>query len=294
MTILLTLALASSATVLPQCSWDRPGANAFQGDVVAAVDRYTDIPVATRQALKKRIAARSYDELVDITRDAVTGTKGQYSALRDMHFGNGTVCRTVSRTQWKPDAKERGLVYCEQEHCIIIPTVCRNVSRITRTANRPSAGAGSSGGSPAQTPMAVQEAPAAPAPVIAQAVPDPLRFESPSAGVSQALGGGPSLETFPLDAAAGRPTFESLAGMPTPAFLPGLSSSGPGLLPAPVVLNTGPVSFAPVPGVNPILVAGGIAVAVVPEPSAWLLLLAGLAIVVGLRRARAQRQDRRP
>jgi hypothetical protein len=285
MTVLLTLALASTATVLPQCSWDRPGANAFQGDVVAAVDRYTDIPVATRLALKKRIAARTYDELVEITRDAVTGSKGQYSDLRDMHFGKGAVCRTVSRTQWKPDAKERGLVYCEQDQCIIIPTVCRNVSRITRTANRPAAAAGPSGGAPAQAAVPVQEAPAAPAPVIAQAQPDPLMFESPSSGVSQALGGGPLTESFPLYPAAGRPTFESLAGLPTLASLPGTSSSGPGLPPAPVVLYAGPVNFDPVPGITPVLLAAETAVGVVPEPTSWMLLLAGVAALVLLRKA---------
>jgi hypothetical protein len=30
-----------------------------------------------------------------------------------------------------------GLVYCEQEHCLIVPTVCRNVSRVTRTGVPP-------------------------------------------------------------------------------------------------------------------------------------------------------------
>ena len=39
MSLLFAAALAVSATTLPVCSWDRPGANPFMGDVVAAVDR---------------------------------------------------------------------------------------------------------------------------------------------------------------------------------------------------------------------------------------------------------------
>jgi hypothetical protein len=48
-----------------------------------------------------------------------------------MHFGNGRICRQVTRTKWLSTAVERGLVYCEGEHCLIVPTVCRNLSRIT-------------------------------------------------------------------------------------------------------------------------------------------------------------------
>jgi hypothetical protein len=50
MSLIATLALAVSAgSALPECSWDRPGVNPFMGDVVAAVDRYQDIPAAPRE-----------------------------------------------------------------------------------------------------------------------------------------------------------------------------------------------------------------------------------------------------
>lgn len=117
--------------MLDACSWNTPGANPFMGDVVAAVDRYTDIPAATRAALKRRMAARQYDDLVVIGRDSIEGAH-RYTDLRDMHFGAGTVCRTVSRAGWSDRMRERGLVYCEDGHCLIVPTVCRNVSRVTR------------------------------------------------------------------------------------------------------------------------------------------------------------------
>ena len=141
MSIALAVTLAASMTV-PTCSWDRPGANPFMGDVVAAVDRYTDIPEPVRARLKARMETRQYDEIAAIRRDSVTGKRKYAPEIRDMHFGQGTVCRTVTRTKWADDTVERGLVYCERGHCIIVPTVCRNVSRIKRLGGDRVAAAG--------------------------------------------------------------------------------------------------------------------------------------------------------
>jgi hypothetical protein len=126
------VAVPAVASVLPSCAWNRPGQNPFMGDVVAAVDRYTDIPAPVRERLKARMAARGYDEVVSIRRDAIVGQARYGAAITGMHFGTGQVCGTVNRTQWAANAQERGLVYCESGHCILVPTVCRNVSRITR------------------------------------------------------------------------------------------------------------------------------------------------------------------
>jgi PEP-CTERM motif len=142
MSMLATIALAASGAAVPQCSWDRPGVNPFMGDVVAAVDRYKDIPAAVRSKLKARMQTRSYDEIVSITREAISG-KGEYaSQITGMHFGSGSVCGTVTRAKWTDQMQERGLVYCEDGHCILVPTVCRNVSRITRTKPMDTAPAG--------------------------------------------------------------------------------------------------------------------------------------------------------
>lgn len=101
------------------------------GDVPASIDRYTDIPSDVRARLKERMAKRDYDDVVSVKRDSIEGTRQYESEIRDMHFGNGRVCHTVSRAKWAPDLQERGLVYCEGTQCILVPTVCRNVSRIT-------------------------------------------------------------------------------------------------------------------------------------------------------------------
>ena len=119
MSLLATLVLAASASTatLPNCSWDRPGVNPFMGDVVAAVDRYRDIPAATRAKLKARLKDRAYDEIAVIHRDGISG-QAQYGAeIRDMHFGRGSVCRSVTRAKWSAQHQERGLVYCEDGQC---------------------------------------------------------------------------------------------------------------------------------------------------------------------------------
>ena len=128
-----SIALSAAVAV---CSWAEPGRDPYVGDVLAAVDRYADIPTATRLALKARMLAHQYDDLVAITRDEITGTHN-YSDLRDMHFGEGRLCRAPSRALWAAQHVERGLVYCEDEHCLVVPTVCRNVSRVTRTTTPP-------------------------------------------------------------------------------------------------------------------------------------------------------------
>ncbi len=125
-------ALPAGTAAVDNCTWDRPGHNPFMGDVVAAVGRYTDIAPDVRERLRARMVRRDYDDIVTIRRDSIAG-KGRYdSAIRDMHFGAHQLCRTVSRSGWRADTQERGLVYCDSGQCILVPTVCRNVSRIAR------------------------------------------------------------------------------------------------------------------------------------------------------------------
>ena len=131
MSLLLAVALSVAPATLPTCSWDRPGHNPFMGDVVAAVDRYADIPAPVRERLKARMARRQYDEFASIRRDRIEG-RARYTDLRQMHFGQGQICLEVTRDKWADSAEERGLVYCEDENCLIVPTVCRNLSRVTR------------------------------------------------------------------------------------------------------------------------------------------------------------------
>ncbi len=259
MSILATIALAASSASLPACSWDRPGVNPFMGDVVAAVDRYKDIPAAVRSKLKTRMQARSYDEIVSISRDAIKGEATYGAEIRDMHFGAGSVCRTVTRSKWTAQSMERGLVYCEDGHCILVPTVCRNVSRITRTAPKP------------------QVAPAASRNLAAasgEAEPE-LIFEPPGAGApaeaaAPAAPGSFAALSVPAATPTAVPVGSSNLGGGAPAPMPGVGT--PSLPPG----TLEPQELTPLPAPLP----------AVPEPHSWALLLAGLAAVTAIARRR--------
>jgi len=279
MSLIATLALAVSAgSTLPECSWDRPGVNPFMGDVVAAVDRYQDIPAATRDKLKARMKARSYDDIALIERDGISSAgKAEYAPeIRDMHFGPGAVCKTVTRTRWTAKTQERGLVYCEDGQCILVPTVCRNVSRIRRLEPRPAAAPSGV----ANTASAMREG--------EPAMTEPLEFEAPAAGPMAATqpdsfasrSGVPTLGDAGSSAQGG--SFAGLGGGSAPDSIP----SGGGKLPGLVNLGMpflppGTVRTAESPGLPGVPPA-------VPEPGNWALIVAGLA-VVGLR-ARQQRR----
>lgn len=248
------------------CSWNRPGHNPFMGDVVAAVDRYTDIPSAVRARLKQRMQARQYDDFVDIRRDGISGRRAYEPTIRDMHFGLGQVCREVTRERWSAQTRERGVVYCEQEHCILVPTVCRNVSRINR---RPALVAGEGGREAAQ-----------PAPTSSTSVIGPTQTSSePStpSGVSALARGQGITSSFA----------EAVAGATLPLQSPGgdqanAPSDTGGVGPreiagGPTIRWSTPVFFAAPP------------VSVIPEPATWACLALGLAIVSGVSARRGRR-----
>jgi hypothetical protein len=271
MSLIATLALAVSAgSTLPDCSWDRPGVNPFMGDVVAAVDRYQDIPAATRDKLKARMKARSYDDIALIERDTIKGQATYAPEISDMHFGPGAVCKTVTRTKWTAKTQERGLVYCEDGQCILVPTVCRNVSRIRRLEAKPAAVAPSGAGNVASSAREGEGA-------------TPLEFEAPAAGPMAAASpdsfagqsGGASLGGGSTPVQGGS-SFAGLGGgSPSPVVassgsnLPGLVSLGmPALPPGTVRVAESPN----LPGVTP----------AVPEPDTWAMIAVGL-LVIGYR-----------
>lgn len=256
MSLVAAIAMAASSMTLPNCSWDKPGVNPFMGDLVAAVDRYKDIPAATRAKLKARMEARQYDEIVDIHRDSIVGRYEYGNEIRDMHFGAGSVCKTVTRGKWTEQMLERGLVYCEDGQCILVPTVCRNVSRITRGPLKPAAGG---------SPTAKNED-------------EPLMFEPPAAGGTEGGAGDPG--SFARTAGL-PPTATSDTSLVTPG--PG-SSGGVGGGGAPSVGTPGVITLPNLPQGNG---TGGITPPVpgVPEPQTWLLFALGLgALAIAAKR----------
>jgi len=135
MSLIAAMTIAIATKVTPVCVWDDRGRDKFYGDLVEAVDTYKDIPKNIRVALQAKIALRDYDEFAHITGQGITGKDYRYGPLTQMHFGSG-ICGQVVINWPATDEGERGLVYCVEGHCLIIPTVCRNMSRIERLGPR--------------------------------------------------------------------------------------------------------------------------------------------------------------
>lgn len=271
---------AARSDVLDNCSWNRPGADPFMGDVVAAVDRYTDIAPQVREQLKQRMRTRQYDEIVVISRDAIRGKQNYHARISDMHFGPGRVCRNVTRAGWSDQMQERGLVYCVQGQCILVPTVCRNVSRITQaTAATPPAAGGAvpAGATPVAAVPAVPAAPAEGVPVVDN--PDALRGGSATGGTMPSSSTEPSfIPYFPVHLAS---SMSSGGG--------GGGGSGGGRLPDDSTSFIEPHPYQP-PVILPSLPTEPSVLPAVPEPQTWAMLAAGLLLMAWTAWRRRQTQ----
>ena len=300
---------------LASCSWDSPGHNPFMGDVVAAVDRYGDIPAPVRATLKRRMQARQYDDIAAIRRDSIAGERSYEPQIRDMHFGPGRVCATVTRDRWTAQMSERGLVYCEGEHCILVPTVCRNVSRITR---KPTLVAGAPQITP-DDPLLVDAPGAGPIDLASSrtaVVPITSSFAEAVAGATLPLWSAPAPgEPDGLPGASGAgadgPVGETAALLDVPWAWPpaavggpggpgggsgpggnsgGGSGGGDGNPDGSIGGNTGGMidggggGGGIVPGPVPDFTGGGVVMTPVPEPSTWVSLLLGLACLAWIQR----------
>lgn len=214
---------------IDSCDWSAPGRSPFTGEIPAAVAHYREIPPAVRVQLREKMKRHAYDDVVEIRRDSITG-KHQYTDLRSMHFGN-TLCRNVSRAKWSDAALERGLVYTVGKYSVILPTVCSNLSLVTR---RPPAERAAPPAPPAETPPEIV-------------------FEPPGAIV-------PALIELPpvVDLTPPAPTFEGggppIWWPPVYVFLPPVGPYVP-----PVVIPPSPA--IPEPSTWALIVAGVVAVA---------------------------------
>jgi hypothetical protein len=114
------------------CDWSNPGADPYTGGVAAAVARY-GFPDAAQQEIVRKWRRIEMDGVVVITKDGAQPLSRRFVAsdLRDMHYGRDKLCvGEVKRDGWPDGHVELASVYCAGQHCIAIPTVCRNVSRI--------------------------------------------------------------------------------------------------------------------------------------------------------------------
>jgi hypothetical protein len=131
----ITFLAAAAISFVNVCPWADRGLDRFMGDIPSAVDAY-DIAKPTRDKLKDKMRRLAYDDITHLTAAGNSSREWAYGPPTMMHFGaNGRVCRTVDTSMWAAgDPGERGLVYCADNECVVVWTVCRNVSRITRNA----------------------------------------------------------------------------------------------------------------------------------------------------------------
>lgn len=249
MSIAASVALAGAIAIRPRCDWHDPGADRYTGNVVAAVDHYVDIPPAIRDRLKERMAVHAYDDIVSVTRDGIRGQHDYEPGIAGMHFGKNKVCRTVTRKQWPAAREVLGLVYCEQHYCLMVPTVCGNVSMIVRR--------------PGEDPLDIAPAAGPPAAAVPQGQalpPDLLLAMEPTAA-------GPIVTPLPRPPVDARPLPPMTTPWPSRPWSP-YWPYWPYWPPPPVVV---------IPPVPPPLV---------PEPASVILGLAGLLVVGAAARRR--------
>ena len=268
MGISFVMATVVAATAASGCSWAHPGANPYRGDPTSAL---ADFAMAddTRRRLRALMAAHHYTDVATITRDDIVGQQ-HYDDLREMHSGHGQTCHgAVDRSAWSDQVQERGLVYCAGDTCVIVPTICNNVSLVTRKPDEHAQAAEDDG------PIDISPS-AGPPPMAAtapsnedsgQATPEFLPAPPGDSGSSvddNAGGGGTSGAACCFIGSGGNGG--GGAGNPIASGPTGTPGSSP----------TGPTGTPPVGSSPP--------VSAVPEAPASMLMLAGLAVLLALAR----------
>lgn len=256
--LILTTTLVATP---PACAWSHPGANPYRGDPAAALADF-DLPPATRAALRDRLRAHAPTDTATITRDDIVGESGAYTDLREMHSGHGRVCHgAVDRSAWSAQRREKALVYCADDACVIVPAICHNVSLVSRKPEHAAEEDGPIDIEPAAGP------PQASAPQTPPPEDGPLGFvPTPEGGSGAPPVGGPGDGTpspgVPIDGA------------------PPIGDGGPPVDTPPIGSPPGDIPCCTAPPGLP----------AVPEAPAWMLVLAGFAALRPWRRREGRRR----
>ena len=296
MSLGLQLILSTSLVAAPPaCSWTHPGANPYRGDPVQALADFR-MPAETRDKLRALMRAHRFTDVAQITRDDIVGDHG-YTDLREMHSGRGVVCHgMVDRSAWPATRQERGLVYCADDVCVIVPTICNNVSLVTRKPEHEAA--------QDDTPIDIEPA-AGPRPGPTEASTD-AATDALAPGQFVAGAGGPEAvgPVVPgVSVAPGEPGGGGTGGGLPGGGFPGAGSPGGGFpgggFPGGGVpigggggpcCGTGPVGPGVPGGGEPGGGGPGVPpISAVPEAPTWALLLTGLAALAAACRGRQAR-----
>lgn len=256
MSTLLAGAVVATA-MLSNCSWNSPGRNPYRGTVREAVTRYVDLPAPVRAELIARIEGGRVDDTVAIMRDSIAGKYDYSPQITGMHFGQRTMCESVTRDGWVATRREPAAVYCVGEDCLIVPKICGNISRVRRVAGGGGRGGGAQAGAALPGPVGMTR-PADPGFVHAASADDVAMADA----MAQVAAAGSPESTILSSSAFASPFYGASYGM---------RLGGRGL-----ASDTGLAQPSPV-----------------PEPATPGMLGAGLLVVAGMAWRRASRRAAR-
>ncbi|WP_343635650.1 S8 family serine peptidase [Roseateles sp.] len=131
--LILAAATASpgSPASAPPCSPALPSQLRSDQAPTQALDRYTDLNPAVRDALARRIAQLRVDDLVMLGRDGVHGQYRYEDDIRHALIG-GQLCDRLDLSSWKPAAEASALVFCEGDTCVAMTVEGRMLARLAR------------------------------------------------------------------------------------------------------------------------------------------------------------------
>jgi hypothetical protein len=97
---------------------------------------YAHIPVWDRLSLAWQVRWGKPSAHVDIGQRGIVGSPAiDFGDVQGMHFGKGRRCDTVDRSQWPLGRTEPAAIYRRGNYCIVVPTVCGNISWATCHSN---------------------------------------------------------------------------------------------------------------------------------------------------------------
>lgn len=128
--LLLSLA-AGTASAAPCAPWANPGRDVNTQAPHLSVRHYTDVPPNVLWQLSALVEGLAFLEVVEVRGGKIFGlsTGGEYTGLRDMHYGPGLMCEGPVALPPATE-KQRGFVYCVSGYCVVNWFVCHNVSRL--------------------------------------------------------------------------------------------------------------------------------------------------------------------
>jgi hypothetical protein len=111
------------------CEWN-PGANR---SIVSIEIASQNVRSEDRSLLVAKFNKKSFDDLVEIRKDRISGQKNQYDAtLSNMNFARNRLCHHITRQQWKEETVVSAMVFSVNGRSYGYASVCGNLFELTQ------------------------------------------------------------------------------------------------------------------------------------------------------------------